>query len=160
MVVLLGAAFLTAGVISYFEPVSMRYPWMVLFIPLVLASGGNAGSQSATLVIRAIAVDKMSSTDHLKMSRREMWVALILASSLMLLGFLSAACFVSVSEASVVASTVFLVVVFGTVTGSLLPLALRKLGMDPALMSNPLIAAQMDMLGVVTYFSIAAWLLG
>ena len=160
LVVLLGAAFLTAGVISYFEPVSMRYPWMVLFIPLVLASGGNAGSQSATLVIRAIAVDKMSSTDHLKMSRREMWVALILASSLMLLGFLSAACFVSVSEASVVASTVFLVVVFGTVTGSLLPLALRKLGMDPALMSNPLIAAQMDMLGVVTYFSIAAWLLG
>jgi magnesium transporter len=132
---------------------------MMAFLPLVLASGGNSGSQSATLIIRALAVEELRKKEKLDLARREFLISILLGTCLALLGFV--AVFVvfgmELAIACVVALTVFLVVVLGTVAGGLLPLVFQRLGMDPALMSNPLIAALVDVLGVVIYIGVA-WL--
>ena len=155
LVLLLFAALATAGVLKGYEKVSAEFDWMILFIPLVLASGGNAGSQSATLVIRMVALGQTTNEAALKVAVRELMLASILGGGLALLGFVIALPLVEVRHAAVVAGTVFLVVVMGTVTGAMLPLGFKRLGMDPALMSNPLIAALVDVLGVIIYYNVA-----
>lgn len=160
LVILLAAAFLTAWVMRGYEDIQRSYLWMAAFIPLVLASGGNAGSQSATLIIREMATTEMDSRDKYFIVMRELRMALTLGGGLMSLSFAVAVSMVAVPEAIVVAVTVFMMVVFGTTAGVILPLVFKRLGMDPALMSNPLIAALVDVLGVVIYFSTALALLG
>ena len=86
-------------------------------------------------------------------------MAAFLGTGMMLLGFVSAIWFEDFKPACVVAVTVFLVVLIGTVTGAMLPILFKRLGMDPALMSNPLIAALVDVLGVVIYFNVAVLML-
>ncbi|MBA3315849.1 MAG: magnesium transporter [Planctomycetaceae bacterium] len=155
-------ALVTAWIIDRFEYVSEQYVWMGAFLPLVLASGGNTGSQSATLVIRLMALGKPGRGEKMRLTWREVVVGLMLG------GFLAAIDFVFIrfwfgrtwTESFVVSATVGGVVLLGSLWGTLLPLIFRKLGMDPALMSNPLIAAFMDMMGVLLYYSIALTLLG
>lgn len=159
LVILLGAASLTAHVLHflesfYFHEAELRN-WMVLFFPLVLASGGNAGSQSATLVIRAMALHETDGKVR-QIVWREFRIGLLLGTILGLLAFTVAYWLAGTfDKASTVGLSVYLVVSLGTVWGSMLPLGLKRCGMDPALMSNPLIASISDMLGVVTYYSIA-----
>lgn len=159
LVILLGAASLTARMLHflefyYFNEAELRN-WMVLFFPLVLASGGNAGSQSATLVIRAMALHETDGKVW-QIVWREFRVGLLLGTVLGLLGF-AVGCWLTgtVDKAVSVGLSVFLVVSLGTVWGSVLPLGLKRFGMDPALMSNPLIASISDMVGVVTFYTIA-----
>lgn len=159
LVILLGAALGTASVMSGYEKISTQHSWMILFMPMVLASGGNTGSQSATLIIRTLALGEVSRQSTLRIARREILLATQLGGGLAVLAFLSALLFEGVRQAAVVSTTVFLVVVFGAMTGAMLPLAFRKLGMDPALMSNPLMAALVDIMGVVIYFNVAMLLL-
>ncbi|MEW4529815.1 MAG: magnesium transporter [Maioricimonas sp. JB045] len=158
LVILLGAASLTAQVLNWLEPSDDRN-WMVLFIPLVLASGGNAGSQSATLVIRAMALDETRGKVR-EIAWREFRLGALMGLILAILAFAVAMALVDFDRSSVVAATVFLVVALGTVAGSMLPLGLDRLGMDPALMSNPLIAAISDITGVVIYYNAARLVLG
>lgn len=161
LVVLLVAAFMTAFALKSYEEVAKEHVWMAWFIPLVLASGGNAGSQSATLVIREIATRRMSRRDKFTIFFREIKLASLLGGGLALLSFLASVCLVDhVSQAVVVTSTVFLMVMMGTVCGAMLPIFIEQLGMDPALMSNPLIAALVDVMGVIIYFSAALAILG
>jgi magnesium transporter len=160
LVILLAAAFLTAWVMQGYEDLQRTYIWMAAFIPLVLASGGNAGSQSATLIIREMATTEMTSRDKYFIITRELRMALTLGSALMTLSFAVAICMVPLAEAVVVAVTVLIMVIFGTTAGVILPIGFKRLGMDPALMSNPLIAALVDVLGVVIYFTTALALLG
>jgi len=160
LVILLAAAFLTAWVMQGYEELQRSYVWMAAFIPLVLASGGNAGSQSATLIIREMATSEMDYRDKYFIVMRELRMALTLGAALMALSFGVAICMVPLSEAIVVAVTVLIMVIFGTTAGALLPILFKRLGMDPALMSNPLIAALVDVLGVIIYFSTAIALLG
>ena len=160
LVILLAAAFLTAWVMQGYEDLQRSYVWMAAFIPLVLASGGNAGSQSATLIIREMATREMDSRDKYFILMREFRMALTLGAALMTLSFAVAICMVPLVEAIVVAITVFMMVIFGTSAGAILPITFKRLGMDPALMSNPLIAALVDVLGVIIYFSTAIALLG
>jgi len=159
LVILLGAASITAHVLSflqsYFAHGDQSGNWMLVFFPMVLASGGNAGSQSATLVIRAMALHETDGKVR-QVIWREFRIGLLLG---LVLGVL--ACSVGLwladagDKAMTVGLSVFLVVSLGTVWGSILPLGLKRMGLDPALMSNPLIAAISDMLGVVTFYSIA-----
>lgn len=161
LVVLLGAAFGTAYALRSYETVEQIYPWMGWFVPLVLACGGNAGSQSATLIIREIATRRLDRADKVNIFVREVKVACMLGGCLMLLSFLAAICMVDLAtQAIVVAVTVFLMVLMGTTCGAMLPIMFKQLGMDPALMSNPLIAALVDVLGVVIYFNAALMILG
>ncbi len=159
LVLLLGAALGTASVVSGYQPIAEQEPWMILFLPMVLASGGNAGSQSATLVIRAVSLGELGRKTAFRIFWREVLLASQLGACLGILAFLCALIFNPPTRAMTVAATVLLVVVMGAVTGSMLPLLFKRLGMDPALMSNPLIAAIVDMMGVVIYFNVAILLL-
>ncbi len=133
---------------------------MVLFLPLVLASGGNAGSQSATLVVRAISQNETEG--HIQqIAWREFRIGLLLGSTLASIAFLAGMLLLgSMKQSSVIGMTVLMVVTMGTLTGSMLPLGLRRMGADPAIMSNPLIASLSDIGGVVIYYNIARSLVG
>jgi len=154
-------ALLTAGIQDLFDGVTESHKFLALFLPLVLASGGNTGSQSATLVIRAIAVAVMDRHARFQLARREFLTGLMLGSCLALFSFVSIHWIFgqTVMESAVVAATIGMVVTMGTLTGSMLPLVFKHIGMDPAIMSNPLIAALSDMLGVVIYYTIASLVL-
>jgi magnesium transporter len=155
LVLLLVAGFGTSAVLSHYNEETKHLLWLVWFLPLVLASGGNAGSQSATLVIRAMALGQLDRETRFRMGRRELATGLVLGTTLALLGFFFASQYVTKSDAAVVAGTVALVVTLGTVNGTMLPIILKQLGMDPALMSNPLIASLSDVLGVFIYYNVA-----
>jgi len=137
---------------------------ILLFLPLVMASGGNAGSQSATLFIRMFALqptDSKGGADGLinrTLILREFTIGLALGVALAALDFFVAFVFfgLSFAEAAAIATTVVIVVILGTSAGTLLPLGLRRSGMDPAIMSNPLIAAMIDILAVVIFYEIAS----
>jgi len=136
---------------------------ILLFLPLVMASGGNAGSQSATLFIRMFALQPTDSrtgiSGHINrdLILREFTIGVALGVVLASLDFVVAWGFfgLSFSEAAAIATTVVIVVVLGASVGTLLPLALRRSGMDPAIMSNPLIASMSDILAVVIFYEIA-----
>ena len=121
----------------------------------MLASGGNAGSQSATLVIRALAISQLERRESVKVLLRELVLAGLLGGGLAVRSFLAAMWFVEIDQAAVVGINVVLVVAMGTVTGAMLPLGFQKMGLDPALMSNPLIAAVVDVVGVIIYYNVA-----
>lgn len=160
LVVLLGAALATASILKGFEETSKEFEWMILFLPLVLAAGGNVGSQSATLIIRMLAVEQTGRRENWQILVREFKLAMLLGGGLAVPGCACALFFVGYLPAIVVGITIFLVVLVGTVAGAMLPLGFKSLGMDPALMSNPLIAALVDVLGVVIYFGVAMTLIG
>ncbi|MBC7171779.1 MAG: magnesium transporter, partial [Polyangiaceae bacterium] len=132
---------------------------LMIFIPLIISSGGNAGSQSSTLVIRGMSLGEIAPRDWLKVMRRELGIGLCLG---LLLGFLGAARTVlsgTVVEpmrlALVIGSSVVAVVSLAGMIGSLLPMAIRKVGLDPAVSSTPFIASVVDVLGLIVYFGIA-----
>ncbi|HBL45907.1 MAG TPA: magnesium transporter, partial [Planctomycetaceae bacterium] len=160
LIFLLVPSFLAAKVLEHFEGVSDKYEWLVLFIPLILASGGNAGSQSATLIIRAMALESNIQRDELRaLLRKELQLGLLLGSLLSVISFLVSWFFTSqLIQASVVGLAVFLVVLMGISAGGMLPMGFRKLGMDPAMMSNPFITALVDILGLIIYFQVALYL--
>ncbi len=147
----------TATVMRAFGKAENDSNWLDWFLPLVLASGGNTGSQSATLVIRAMAMQPLSRKDRIRMAIRELFTGMILGLVLGLFAWLALQGLFGRDwmQAGVVAVTIALVVTMGTVTGSLLPMFFESLGMDPAIMSNPLIASLSDIVGVVIYFSVA-----
>lgn len=153
-------ALVTAEIMDRFGSSSEAELTMFSFLPLVLASGGNTGSQSATLVIRLLALG--ATKEYTRLLWREAVVGLMLGMTLATADFWFIRFWFgrSWAESIVVAVTVCGVVLLGTVWGTLLPLMFRKLGMDPALMSNPLIASFMDMMGVVLYNSVALLVLG
>ncbi|MBS0267107.1 MAG: magnesium transporter [Planctomycetes bacterium] len=160
LVLLLVAGFGTSAILSHYNSQTEHFEWLVWFLPLVLASGGNAGSQSATLVIRALALGQLNRQTQFQIGRRELLTGLTLGATLAVMGFTFARFYVPTVDAAVVAGTVALVVTFGTVNGTLLPIVLKQLGLDPALMSNPLIASLSDMIGVLIYYNVALLALG
>ena len=158
LVVLFFAALLTALALQGYEEAlaNPKLAWLVLFIPLVISSGGNSGSQSATLVITALTLGDVKLVDWLRVMRRELYMGLLLGSFLGAIGFLAALMILgSVSHAAVIPLTLILVVLCGTLTGGLLPLLFRRLGLDPALMSSPFVAGIVDILGIVIYMNVA-----
>lgn len=155
LVGLLATGFLSATVLKHVRPGAEQIEWMMVFLPLVLASGGNSGSQSATLVIRALNLETLTHLESRRLVLRELSMATALGAVLMCEAFVLAMFLEHSSRALVVGLTVFLLVWMGAVAGALLPLIFKRLGMDPAMMSNPLIAALVDISGGVIYFNIA-----
>ncbi len=159
LVFLQGAAFVTACVISFFLGEGSGAGWMIMFLPLVLASGGNTGSQSATLIIRTLALGEGGVRDARRIATREMLLGSTLGAGLSMVSFCVACTLVTVPQAAVVSSTVFIVVLLGSVVGALLPVGFSSLGVDPALMSNPLISALVDVMGVIIYYNMAGFII-
>ncbi len=160
LTILFIAALLTALILQNYETALANHAWLVAFIPLVISSGGNTGSQSATLVITAMAIGDVKLTDYLRVIYRELIMGLILGGFLGTIGFLVALVMVqSVQMAVIIPITLILVVVCGALAGSILPLLFKRLGLDPALMSNPFVAGIVDILGIVIYMNVALTLL-
>ena len=165
LTILFAAAILTAGALEFYSDQLAKWEWLVWFIPLVISCGGNSGSQSATLVVTALATGDITLSDWGRVLWREVLQGLLLGFFLAAIGYVAVSLIQPIStdalpsSALVVPVTVLLVVVSGTVLGALLPLLFQRLGLDPALMSNPFVAGIIDILGIVVYMSVAQWLM-
>ncbi len=168
LVVLFIGEMLTASAMAYFEDQIARAVILALFVPLIISSGGNSGSQAATLVIRALAVGELRLHDWWQVMRREIFSGLALGSMLGVIGFLRVAVWEQVFHvygehwylvALVVGISLLGVVLWGTLTGSMLPFLMKRLGADPATSSTPFVATLVDVTGVVIYFTVASALL-
>jgi magnesium transporter len=160
VILFLGELF-TATAMRGYEHALQQAIALTLFLPLIISSGGNSGSQSATLITRALAVGHVALADVLRVLRREVGHGVVLGTLLGAIGFVSA--LVAGQPQSigvVVAVTLLLVVTAGTTVGSMLPLALTRIGVDPAIASSPFVASIVDVTGIVIYFSVAIQLLG
>lgn len=149
-------AMLTARALGSYGAAIQEFPWLVFFIPLVISTGGNSGSQSATLIITAMSSGDVTLFDWARVVRREVLTGLFLGSFLGVIGFCAAMLVAPDPYAAmIVPITVVMVVLCGTVLGSLLPMLFRRLGLDPAIMSNPFVAGIIDVLGIVIYMTVA-----
>ena len=153
LAILFATAAVTAMVLAKWRS---PHAWLVAFIPLVIASGGNSGNQSATLVITALSTGDCTLGDWPRILRRELILGLLLGGLLAIPGYLLAVVYAPTPAAAlVIPLTVAGVVLMGTLVGSTLPLLFRSLGLDPALMSNPFVSAIVDIVGIVLYTTIA-----
>jgi magnesium transporter len=166
LLVLFLSEMLTATAMGRFEEEIARAVVLALFVPLIISSGGNSGSQAASLIIRALAVGELGIRDWWRVMRREVFAGLVLGGTLGVVGFLRITLWSLVSPTAygphwpLVAVTVWLsligVVLWGTFAGSMLPIALKRAGMDPAVSSAPFVATLVDVTGIVIYFEVAA----
>jgi magnesium transporter len=127
----------------------------------VIASGGNSGNQSATLVITALSTGDCRLSDWRRIVRREFAMGLLLGGMLAIPGYLLALAYAPTPlQALVIPATILSVVLIGSLVGSVLPLVFRSIGLDPALMSNPFVSAIVDVVGIVVYMGLAMVVLG
>lgn len=164
LVVLFIGEMLTATAMGFFEEQISKAVVLALFVPLIISSGGNSGSQASTLIIQAMALGEITVADWWRVMRREIISGLLLGVTLALIGFfriyvVSLIWDVYGAHWVLVGLTVSLslvgVVLWGSLAGSMLPLILKKLGADPATSSAPFVATLVDVTGLVIYFSIA-----
>jgi magnesium transporter len=159
---------LTATAMSHYEGAIERAVVLALFIPLIISSGGNAGSQASTLVIRAMAMEEVRLRDWWIVLRREVAAGLLLGLILSVIGLLRVVLWPAREKdygehyflvGMTVAVSLVWIVMWGAVAGSMLPFVLRRLGFDPASASAPFVATLVDVTGLVIYFSVATIIL-
>ena len=155
---------MTVSAMHYFEEMIGKVTLLASFIPIIIASGGNTGSQAATLIIQAMALGEITLQDWWRIIRREIISGLLLGTTLALLGI--AIIFIwhffsdvfgeyYLSIALTIGLSIMGVVLWGTLIGSMLPLILKRLGADPAASSTPFVATLVDVTGLIIYFSVA-----
>lgn len=158
----------TATAMGFFEWEISKAVVLALFLPLIISSGGNAGSQSTTLIIRAMALGEVKLKDWWRIMKREIYSGLFLGGVLGMIGFLRVTIWSSFSTiygehwiliAFTIAVALVGVVLWGSFTGSMLPFLLRKFGADPATASAPLVATIVDVTGIIIYFLTASQIL-
>ncbi len=168
LVILFVGEMLTATAMANFESQIARAVVLALFVPLIISSGGNSGSQAATLIIRALALGEVGLKDWWRVLRREIFSGLLLGCILGSIGFARIAVWSAFSNVYgphwiliglTVSGSLLGVVVWGTLTGSMLPFLLRRLGFDPATSSAPFVATLVDVTGLIIYFTIATVIL-
>jgi magnesium transporter len=158
----------TATAMGYFEDEISKAVVLALFLPLIISSGGNAGSQSSTLIIRAMALGEVKLKDWWRIMRWEILAGFLLGCVLGIVGFARVTIWSSFSNIYgvhwlMIAVTISLaligVVLWGSLMGAMLPFILRRAGVDPATSSAPLVATLVDVTGIIIYFHIAMWVL-
>ncbi len=174
LVVLLIGEMLTATAMAFYEAEISKAVVLAVFLPMIISSGGNSGSQASTLIIRAMALGEVTLRDWWQVMRRELAAGAMLGVFLGLIGAFRVGFWSVVSEryfhreiygehwhlvAATVGITLFGVVLWGSLSGSMLPFALRRFGLDPATSSAPFVATLVDVTGVILYFSIALLIL-
>lgn len=171
LIILFLSEMLTATAMAYYNDELARWLILINFIPLIMSSGGNSGSQASTLIIQAMALKEVTLADWWRVMRREILSGFVLGSILGLIGFIRISVWhvlmvrhvfkdIYGPEWLLVALTVSValigVVLWGTLTGSMLPIILKKLGADPASSSAPFVATLVDVTGLIIYFNIAS----
>ena len=168
LTVLFVGEMLTATAMGHFEDEIARAVVLALFVPLIISSGGNSGSQASTLIIRAMALGEIRLRDWWKIVSREVPTGLVLGTILALIGLARILLWQSIWHpygehyllvALTVAGSLVGVVLFGTLAGSMLPFLLRTVRLDPASASAPFVATLVDVSGLIIYFTIAKLLL-
>ncbi|WP_075882493.1 magnesium transporter [Candidatus Protochlamydia sp. W-9] len=168
LVILFLGEMMTATALGYFEKEIAQAVVLALFLPLVISSGGNAGSQAATLIIRAMALEEVKLKDWWKIVKRECASGVVLGLILGLIGFLRVIIWSQFSNIYgdhwfLIALTIYFsligVILWGTFSGAVLPLVLRYFRFDPATSSAPFIATMVDVVGLIIYFMVAIFLL-
>ena len=168
LVVLFLGEMLTATAMGHYEMEIARAAVLAVFVPLVISSGGNSGSQAASLMIRALAVGEVTVRDWWRVMRREVLSGVVLGALLGVVGFLRITVWSQFFDtygehwllvAVTVAGSLVGVVLWGTLAGSMLPFALKRAGVDPATSSAPFVATLVDVTGLIIYFSVASVLL-
>ena len=165
LIVLLLGEMLTATALGYYEAEIQRAVILTLFIPLIISSGGNSGSQASTLIIQAMAVGEIKMRDWWNVMRREIISGLLLGSVLGVIGFARVVIWSQffpdtygphyLFVGAAVGFSLVGVVLQGTLTGSMLPIILKRMGADPAVSSAPFVATIVDVTGLIIYFSFA-----
>ncbi len=165
LVVLFLGEMLTATAMAYFQDEIAKAVVLALFVPLIISSGGNSGSQASTLIIQAMAVGEITLKDWWRVMRREIISGILLGSVLGIIGFLRILAWHSFAPqlygahweavGTTVGITLLFVVLWGTLAGSMLPMILKRLGADPAVSSAPFVATLVDVTGLIIYFSVA-----
>lgn len=165
LVVLFIGEMLTATAMGYFEGEIEKAVVLALFVPLIISSGGNSGSQAATLIIRAISLGEVNFEDWWTIMRREIISGLAMGVILGMIGFMRIAIWTLFSKiygphwflvGITVGISLIGVVLWGTISGSMLPLLLKRLGLDPATSSAPFVATLVDVTGIIIYFTVAS----
>ena len=169
LVILFLGEMLTATAMTFFEDEIAKAVVLALFVPLIISSGGNSGSQASTLIIQAMAVGEITIADWWRVMRREIFSGLLLGAVLGAIGFFRILVWHSIfpdlygdhwaALGLTVGITLVGVVLWGTLTGSMLPMILKRLGADPAVSSAPFVATLVDVTGLIIYFSVAFMLL-
>lgn len=165
LVVLFFGEMLTATAMGYFEDELAKVLVLASFIPLILSTGGNTGSQSSTLIIQAMSIGEITVADWWKILKREILSGLFLGVLLGIIGFFRVTIWHMISPgfygvhwmmiAITIGFTILGVVIWGTITGSMLPIVLKRLGADPAVSSAPFVATLVDVTAILIYFSLA-----
>lgn len=174
LVILLIGEMLTATAMAFYEEEIAKAVVLAVFLPMIISSGGNSGSQASTLIIRAMALGEITLRDWWQVMRREISAGAMLGFFLGVIGFARVALWAMIAErymqrqiygeywtgvAATVGITLFGVVLWGSLSGSMLPFALRRVGLDPATSSAPFVATLVDVTGVILYFTIALFIL-
>ncbi len=170
LAILLIGEMLTATAMAFYEEEIAKAVVLAVFLPMIISSGGNSGSQASTLIIRAMALGEVTLRDWWLVMRRELSAGALLGLLLGAIGYARVALWAIIGErylhraiygehwhevAATVGVTLVGVVLWGSISGSMLPFALRRLGLDPATSSAPFVATLVDVTGVILYFSIA-----
>jgi magnesium transporter len=169
LIILFLGEMLTASAMGYFEDEIQKAVVLALFIPLIISSGGNTGSQASTLIIQAMALGEITLANWWRVMRREIIQGLMLGSVLGVIGFVRVVIWgkmapelygtAATQVGLTVGCSLLGVVLWGTLTGSMLPLILKRLGADPAVSSAPFVATLVDVTGLIIYFSVAYFFL-
>jgi len=164
LVALFFGELLTANVMRHYESEIAALIDLVIFVPLIISSGGNSGSQSSSLIIRALALGHIAPSDWFKVLWRELRVGVALGVLLSIVGFART---VVLGQAAhplimgmVVGVSLVAVVTLGTLVGALMPLLIKRLGLDPAVSSTPFVASLVDVFGLAVYFTVSRVVLG
>jgi magnesium transporter len=164
LIVLFFGELLTASAMAFFEDEIAKAVVLALFVPLIVSSGGNSGSQAATLIIRAMALGEITINDWWRVLKREIVSGFALGLILAIIGFIRIGMWNYFTHvygihwmgiAATVSFSLLGIVMWGTLMGSMLPIALKKLGADPATSSAPFVATLVDVTGLVIYFTFA-----
>ncbi len=170
LIVLFLSEMLTASAMGYFDAEITKAVVLALFVPLIISSGGNSGSQAASLIIRSLALGELKLKNWWYVMRKEIFSGLLLGTILGVIGFIriliwQKAGFYDYGEywiwigLSVSVSLIF-IVLWGTISGSMIPFLLKRIGLDPATASAPFVATLVDVTGLIIYFTVAALFLG
>jgi magnesium transporter len=169
LVILFLGEMLTASAMGYFDDAISKAVVLALFLPLIISSGGNSGSQAASLIIRSLALDELKVKNWWYVLRKELLSGLLLGATLGVIGFVRIVIWQQCGLYDYgehwpwiglcIAISLICIVMWGTLSGSMVPLLLKRIGLDPATASAPFVATLVDVTGVVIYFSVAALLL-
>jgi magnesium transporter len=158
--ILVAMGFLSGYVLERYKDVLDAVVALVFFIPLLCASGGNAGTQASTVIIRGLATDEISMTDWLQVFYKEISIGILMGLGMGLVSCIRA-CFIKGADIRlglVVGSSMVFIVVLANALGALLPVVLKKMKLDPALVSGPFIASMVDICCIFSYFEIARYI--